>query len=266
MKLVVKVLIGVILFLGISLVNFLASSDALYVVSPVTNDFFKKSKVVWLTVIGIIYIGYQLWLLKPNIATKREIEKLRTWIEDLQLMYALQTYYRLLETEELQAPSSIRINVMLKWRRFWFMPPRLQIVYQGCLRSGKKDFGNMGCYSDKEKRWLWKRGGTCGQAWKNKEVVFFDSKDSRFSAPQETLREGAKEITDGVASVLSIPIWSRRQDKVIGVLNVDSQDNIDKTHFDDVQFTRRFSVIRFLKTIAENLAIVLHPFADGFHN
>ena len=271
----IKVLVSLILFLGATLINFLASADALYIVSQQTNNFFKASKGLWLIGLGMIYMSYQVWLLRPRPATKGEIERMRNVVEDFYLNFALKVYYEILTHREYQDLPPVRINVMLRQRRYWFIPSKLRIVYQVCANHNQPfedseeqlvDLGNTGCYSDKEIRWLWKSGeGTCGQSVKYKEVVIFDSKDGRFGSPGETLRQGSTDIAKGVASVLSIPLWDRKRDRVIGVLNIDSKYNIDKTHFDDVSYKERITVVGHFKSIAEGLSIVLRPFSDGFY-
>lgn len=249
---VLRILIGVLIVLGPPLIEFFSS---------------PTYKLLGLLGIGVVYVAHQLWLSIPSPVPLTEAEKIRDVVEDFYLAVALRTYYDILRRQGNISLPPVRINVMLKQRNHWFQRPRMRIVYQFCTDQDApaereidfENMKNMGCYTDEERRWLWRMGeGTCGQAAKYKEVTFFDSKKPRYGYPADTLRKRSQEVVKGVNSVISIPIWDKEKDKVIGVLNVDSVYNMEVTRFTNKQ------VAGIFKGVAEKLAVVLKPLEDGF--
>jgi hypothetical protein len=61
----------------------------------------------------------------------------------------------------------------------------------------------------------------------------FDSKDPRYNLPAQRLKESCHDAVMFLNSTLSVPIWDAGADSPVGVLNLDSKDNVDKTRFED---------------------------------
>lgn len=269
----VTILFGIIIFIGVALVNYLASPDSTNLFSDSVQVFFSKTKLIWYLFLIVVYVIFQFWKLRPKTASKLMVEELRDVVEENYLPIALVEYYDIMLDAGFLKACPVRINVMLRYRKHVFLPSKLKITYQCCENHRElfdvevTDYTYAGCYADEELECHWKPGmGACGQALKRKEVVFYDSENPKYSTPYESLSTKQKSVISDVHSVLSIPIWHRRQDRVIGVLNIDSKFNIDKTHFDDVSYLDGTSVVGHFKSVAESLAVILSAFVDGYQD
>jgi len=139
--------------------------------------------------------------------------------------------------------NDIRINVMLIAKKRFRFSKRIKIFY------------SVGSFSDDEKNMLWKKGektgcGTCGAAWSNKRPTIFDSKNEIFNVFSKRLsqkQQSVKKIKER-NSVLSIQIKAKNKSNIIGVLNLDSKLNIDKTHFEEHEIIER-AVVEVRKLI-----------------
>lgn len=138
------------------------------------------------------------------------------------------------------AAPVIRINVMLLARRFRIFK-RLRIVYTACPNGLS--------YSGDELKLRWRRAqGIVGAAWSNGQPVIYDSKDASLNGAAGTRSPKQREITDTLNSVYAVPLLSAST--VVGILNLDSQSNIDKTAFNHA----------FVTALASNYAGALVPF------
>lgn len=125
--------------------------------------------------------------------------------------------------------SDIRINVMIPVKNRFVIGWRKM-----------KIFFHYGEYGGEELDTNWYRkkkgSGTCGEAWREKQLTIFDSKDSNYKRPKARLNSSQLSIAKlrRINSVLSVPILSAADDsKIVGVLNFDSEFNIDRTLFSD---------------------------------
>lgn len=170
--------------------------------------------IVVLVVLFVIQKAYTEW---PAPDSHGQVTDRRIVLEGA-LGTFVETYEENRRTLTDQAKPKVRANIMLPTVRA-----------KGLLGSSLRIYYCQGTYVEQERLHGWrKKEGTCGWAWKYAETTIFDSKDPRFTAPARRLR-GAAPVIRSVKSVLSVPIW--RDQKVIGVLNLDSVQNISQTCF-----------------------------------
>ncbi len=222
--------ISIILFMGFSVINLLSGDEASKYVGKTTADFFKGSKPWLYGVVGLIFAVQQIWLRWPKPGSLSDVEDLRGAVEPL-LETVLTEYYSTIPKSSQPAPT-VRINIMLPtWRRFR-LGCYLKIYYSHGGPAGVR-------YPDDELDLKWARKkGTCGYAWAVKRPVIYDSENHDFKAPEKRLTPTSIQVVGYIKSVLSVPIWSKAHKKVIGVLNLDSTWNIDRTHFHQEQVIR----------------------------
>jgi hypothetical protein len=122
--------------------------------------------------------------------------------------------------------SDIRANIMLVVRHQYPLSRKyMQIFYY------------VGGYGEEEQHMEWfKRGngrGTCGEAWKRKHPVQFDSQLREYNPPAARLSNRQKAVPEimSINSVLSVPLKERGSPRILGVLNFDSKLNVDRTCF-----------------------------------
>jgi hypothetical protein len=109
---------------------------------------------------------------------------------------------------------------------------------------------------DAERDLRWRRGkGTCGYAWASGHTAIYDSHDPVYTAAETRLTFKQRQVVGDLKSVLSIPIWTKAQKKVIGILNLDSGWNTDRT------FLNHQDVVQRLEARARTFSTVLFP--DG---
>jgi hypothetical protein len=224
---IVGLVTSIVLFAGFSVVNWLSSDEALKFVSASLVQFVKDYKPFLYSTIILLFTLQQVWLRWPKPASLADIQELKGIIEPF-LAGVLEEYYKAAKSIS-QTVASVRINVMLPtWRRFRF-GRYLKIYY--C--SG----GPVGLvYKNDELDLVWKRGqGTCGEAWKKEWIVVYDSAAEGLTGPKKSLTQKQIGIVGNINSVLSLPIRHSETKKVVGVLNLDSIHNVDKTFFNAEQ-------------------------------
>jgi hypothetical protein len=252
--------VGLMLFAGFTLINYLSSTDSLYLISKDVQGFFLRYKYLFYGAILLTYIIQQLLrdLPKPvDISNAHELQPIiRNYLE-----YALKGYSKLLVSMGIGIPA-VRMNVMLKTRHQSFRNGKLRIIFSlgyviGKDRKNKEIIKFVEpSYSSDEAAELWKRGqGACGAAWEKGDLTVYDTFNSKYQSPKESLSKHQKEITQDINSILSIPLWLHG--KVIGVLNIDSAKNITETKFDDPE------VYKMLDDYVDSLAKICAIFNDG---
>lgn len=239
--------ISLILFMGFSVVNLLSGDEASRYIGKATVEFFKTWKLWLYGVIGLFFTLQQIWLRWPKPVSLSDVEDLRGIVEPL-LKTTLTEYYSTIPKSAHPAPT-VRINIMLPtWRRFR-LGCYLKIYYSHGGPAGVR-------YPDDELDLPWRRkNGTCGYAWAKKHTVIYDSQTPDFQAPEKRLTPKQRQVVGYIKSVLSVPIWSKKQKKVIGVLNLDSKWNVDRTYF------HQENVIQRLEAWARVFSTML--FSDG---
>lgn len=261
---ITNIALGVAVFAGFTLTNYLASAAALTVLSANVQQFFASTQYLWYVVIIVFYIVQQLVRDLPRPAGMDVVQELKPIIEQY-LYSALWDYYVFLADENMPVVP-VRINVMYKVRSHPLAQPKLKVLYEFCTRlnSGAR-FQSVedievtsACYSADEHGLLWGKGeGTCGSAYKYGQVTFFDSVKPTLKGPTSSLTPAQKRATEYVNSVISLPLWLDRHKKVIGVLNMDSTHSIDETCFDSRP------VISLLDNYTNSLALVSVALVDG---
>lgn len=130
--------------------------------------------------------------------------------------------------------NDIRINIMLHIKRKFFLQrQRMKIIF--CCGEYVEEEIEMLWYKElKILWWKYNRGtGTCGQAWSSGHYVCYDSENIDYSRPKKRLNKKQKDSQrlKRINSVLSIPITSLDNKRIIGVLNIDSDLNINRAFF-----------------------------------
>ena len=122
--------------------------------------------------------------------------------------------------------SDIRANIMLVVKgRYRFFRKYMQIFY------------HVGGYGETEQHMKWFKRcngrGTCGEAWKRKHPVQFDSQLREYNPPAARLSKTQKSVPEimSINSVLSVQLKERGSPRILGVLNFDSKLNVDRTCF-----------------------------------
>lgn len=227
----VGLLISIVLFAGFSVVNWLSSDEASRFVSESIVQFVKGYKPYLYLAIVILFTLQQIWLRWPKPASLADIQELKEIIEPF-LAGVLEEYYKATKGIS-QIAASVRINIMLPtWRRLR-LGRYLKIYYSNggpanlILKNDEFDL-------------VWKRGqGTCGEAWKKERRVVYDSAAEGLTGPRKSLTEEQVRIVGTINSVLSLPIWHNETKKVVGILNLDSIHNVDKTFFNREEIVNR---------------------------
>lgn len=131
-------------------------------------------------------------------------------------------------------PDLFRVNIMLPVKRRFPLG-----------RTRMKIFFYTDQYTEEERNTNWYKGkkgsGTCGEAWNLTQPVIFDSENADYRQPKDRLNEKQTAIARvlQIRSVLSLPIWDIRKNRIIGVLNLDSDYNMDRTYFDKENVVER---------------------------
>ncbi|PJZ23923.1 hypothetical protein CH352_18785 [Leptospira hartskeerlii] len=149
------------------------------------------------------------------------------------------------------ASPTFRVNIMLKKRKYFFFTG-MKIYYFGS--SIEKIH-----YSEDELDYLWSKSeGTCGSAWDNSRICIYDKKDNTFRRPVKSLKSRVRPFVSKIGSVISIPIWSKTDNKcVFGILSLDSSFTIDRTLFD------RDDIVDILAKHVVRLSLILEKFRNG---
>jgi hypothetical protein len=211
-----------------------------------------KGARIWLYAAMVtLFVVYQIHLHLPKPARASHLSALSPVLES-HLARVCNCYYeewRRVHGGKRPIPS-VRVNLMIPTRRLRWWPWAAHLrVYA--------DHGGLqeGILPDTEKALCWKPGnGTCGEAWKQRREVVFDSRRHEYAAPSGSLTEGQRAVVGHLNSVLSIPVPSHTG-KICAVVNLDSTHNIDHTNFD------RPSIARTVAASSRVLGALLHP--DG---
>lgn len=178
--------------------------------------------------VGIVLAGTVYYFDSARQHRRVADEKLEPLLEDL-IFPRIQTDYEQLVND----PPEVRVNVMLLRRRdvFPFGNARKLWPWQ---RSLKVEFaqGDYTDFSEDEIKWAVDEG-VCGTAIEYNKMIWSDLED--VEVHEWDMTQNQLNATQHLGSVLSIPIHvpeDETKDRPVGVLNVDSQANLDRTQFD----------------------------------
>ncbi|MCG8554025.1 MAG: hypothetical protein MJD61_01870 [Proteobacteria bacterium] len=238
-------LTSLVLFSGFSIVEMMSADESAQYFGQPTIDFVKANKPWLFALIVLLFLGQQLMLRWPKTASPSEVDDMRLAIAPI-LESLLERYNRAItQLSGLQVPA-VRTNIMLPtgnrvWKRY------LAIYYWdgGPARIAFPE-------AELNLRWM-RQQGTCGSAWSKKRATIFDSEDEAYQAPAGRLTDRQKAVVGQVRSVLSVPIWSDPPREVIGILNLDSRFNIDRTLF------HHQDIAKVLEASARSLGKVITP-------
>lgn len=215
--------ISFILFMGVNVVNLLSGDQAAQYVGQATVEFFKDWQLWFYGGVALLFTMQQLWLRIPKPVSLSAVEDLRSPVE-LLLKNVLNRYYTTMSQYSQSSPS-VRTNIMLPTWRPFRLGRYLKIYYSNGGPAGIR-------YPDQELDLTWvKNDGTCGYAWAQRRTVIYDSENEAFKAPEKRLTYQQKQTVGNIKSVLSVPIWSKMEKRVIAILNLDSTWNVDRTLF-----------------------------------
>lgn len=127
----------------------------------------------------------------------------------------------------------MRIHVMLPTHRaFGLFGSFLKVYYYYCPEGV--------IYSPAELDLTWKKEeGTCGWAWAKKSIAIYDSVRPDLATPVHRLNLKQRPVVKSIQSVISFPIW--HNGKVVGVLGLDSKENVEQTRFDNEEVLEIFT-------------------------
>jgi GAF domain-containing protein len=192
----------------------------------------------------VLLVLQQIYLVLPRPASRSAVEERREIALSFLKGFLVRYHKELGETP----PPIVRANVMLLTKRArGLLGSYLKIYYFACPEGA--------VYSNEERGLTWKkREGTCGWAWESREMSIYDSADPRYGLPADRLNKSQTSIVgNSIRSWLGVPILYN--DSVVGVLNLDSEQNIDRTKFADE------SVYRLAAACARDIGALC--FQDG---
>ncbi len=217
-KVVVSILLSVFLFAGFKFVPFFSSGDT------ASATFIKNYEIYIYLVIVFAFIGQQIYIRRPKRASLADIRANEDVVKVL-LMKICDNYYKYYKTDiNNHNTYTIRINIMLPTYNFFGKFQYLKIYY---YYGGPEDT----IYNPEELKLEWREGVGCsGEAWSEQKITLFDSQESSMQRPGNSLTETHSSVIGHINSVASIPITDVKNE-VIGILNIDSTHNMDKTKF-----------------------------------
>jgi hypothetical protein len=202
----------------------------------------NKDERFWILIsVTALLAVQQAYFALPKPAKKNVIDQrfslLKPYLENF-----LKEYYDLLRTcvgEDSPVLPTVRVNVMLPTRKL-----------RGLLGVSLKIFyftaPNGILYSNEEKIIKWKKGEfTWGWAWKEPNSYFlYDSDDVNYKLPTGQFNKRKNDVIQSIKSSVSYSIW--RDEKIAGILTLDSKQNIRDTNFFDndiLELTQAFSMV-----------------------
>jgi len=197
--------------------------------SLVPTDFQASYSTYAIPATILAFVVFQVYVLWPSGTAKQATNDLIPEFGEILAEYR-NTLVRTINAHAKNGSvriEDIRANIMLPLnKRFRFR------------RAAIKMFYYIGEYSDSEKDILWRvKGtgtGTSGAAWYKARPIAFDSSDKTYQSPLQDLNEEQEAVPEiiEIASILSVPVKSRADDRIIAVLNFDSQLSITSTLFE----------------------------------
>jgi hypothetical protein len=171
------------------------------------------------------FVIYQIYLAYPTPTDRANVEPRRVVIENY-LGGLLERYYQCLGNI---APDGdlpeVRANVMLPTKRWKGIRGTFLKMYYVAPGS---------IYSTTDFSLEWKQGeGSCGWAWENGRPCPYDANHEDLKIPDNSLTEIQRATVSDLGSTLSIPLWTN--EKVVGVLNLDSRHHVNETHFNHAE-------------------------------
>jgi hypothetical protein len=234
---------SVILFAGFSVVNYL-SSDEFSKTNPDLATLVRQYKLWLYSIIIALFSLQQIWIRWPKPVALSDVEELKDIMEAF-LLSVFEEYCRVVKSIS-QTAGSVRVNLMLPtWKKFR-LGRYLKIYYTHGGLPGLM-YGN----DELDLRWS-KKQGTCGEAWSKERYVIYDSSTDALKGPEKSLTDEQIGVVDNIKSVLSVPIRHKETKKIVGLLNLDSTHNVDKTFFNHqsvanamIARSNRFATILF---------------------
>lgn len=204
------------------------------------SGWLNEQQRLWiLCVLLTLFIGKEIVSVIRKPASKAEVAERRDVIEDY-LGTVLGKYYAELNLPAQAGLPEVRINVALL-TRVGLLRKRMVITYTSSAANG---------YSSAELQMHFSKGdGVIGLAWESGKPAFFPVRGGR----PLPVSEDKVDLVKNIKSVLSIPL--ELEDKIVGVLSMDSEFPIETTGF------AQDNVIKFAQAAAKKLEPIC--FASG---
>ena len=172
--------------------------------------------------ITLLFLAQQLTLSIRQPASRTEVRE-KAAIVDIYLKHLLADYYAILAKRGGGDKPIVRANVMLPVVDLFRCRKRLQICYKACPDGIKYNRGELDLF--------WKKGiGVVGWVWDRGQSETYSRSAPSSQEAEASLTPEQRAISEDVDSILSVPIMIRG--KPVGVLNLDGQEDIDRTLFD----------------------------------
>jgi putative methionine-R-sulfoxide reductase with GAF domain len=213
MRRFVKILVAVILAFGWS-VTVIAKEKGW-----VTED----QRLYALSILIGLFLLKEVISLRQKPVTKAEVAKRQDVIEDY-LGTVLSRYYTELNLPADAGLPAVRINVALL-THIGFFRRRMMITYTSAPAEA---------YTAAELQMKFVKGedGVIGDAWRSGKPAFFPTGDGQ----PLLVSEDKIDLLKKIRSVLSVPL--KLEDKVVGVLSMDSEFPIETTRFSQYEIVK----------------------------
>jgi len=184
----------------------------------------KETKFLLVGIVTLVFALHQVFIALPKPVNRTDVENQKRIVE-LWLAHLLKDYYETLQrVHPAEDVPIVRANLALPTWGFLLVRSHLQLYYFWCP-SGV-------VYTNAELELKWrKKVGAVGSAWNSRNNTLYDSVDPRFTDPAKRIGVRSARVVANVRSVLSVPLL--KDGRVVGVLNLDSDSNIDTTRFDN---------------------------------
>lgn len=195
------------------------------------NDLIKSKFLEangWWIIAGSILLSVVLEVIwdiivnKEDGFTKGHLERIkRCIVHELEQVHAC--YAGFFNRESPEIVPNIRINLMILTRK----ENKSFMKIHACYTIDQSD-----AYSTAEKEFEWGyNSGCCGKAWASKEQRYFPSDSFDGEIFTQKFTDEQINFTKRAKSILSTPIL--KDDKVIAILNLDSEESINVVKFKD---------------------------------
>lgn len=179
-------------------------------------------------VAGIVLAGGAYYFDSARQHRRVSDEKLEPLLTDLVLPTIAKDYEQLVDD-----PPEVRVNVMLLRRRDVFPLGTARKLWPW-KQSLKVEFahGDYTNFSEDDIKWAIDEG-VCGTAIEYNKMIWSDLEEVEIH--EWDMTQNQLNATQHLGSVISIPIYvpeDESKDHPVGVLNVDSQANLDRSQFD----------------------------------
>lgn len=191
----------------------------------------NNQRLLILIFLTVILALQQIYLVLPKPTSRSVVDDRKAVVENY-LKGFLNKYYDRLKSFSCNKidyePPIVRVNVMLPTKRAnGLFRAYLKIYYSACPEGAP--------YDGVVRSTKWGKGqGVCGLAWKHGDWTIYDSEHPELKRARDRMKRMSKDqdsVVDKTKSVFSYPL--RYHDNVVGIFNLESLENVDRTKFTD---------------------------------